>query len=83
MKRLLLIQSLLIPLVGCSTDGFNSVQSSGIAATETVSLGMAITPRNFPAHEMTDVDEAFMLASEIAEFIQTYKCIHHRLGLAA
>ena len=32
---------------------------------------------------MTDVDEAFMLASEIAEFIQTDKCIHHRLGLAA
>jgi hypothetical protein len=44
---------------------------------------MAITPGNFPAHEMTDVDEASMLASEIAEFIQTDKCIPHRLGPAA
>ena len=83
MKGILLILSLLITLIGCSTDGSNSVQSSGIAATEMVSLGMAITHRNFPVHEMTDVDEAFRLASEIAEFIQTDKCIPHRLGLAA
>jgi hypothetical protein len=29
---------------------------------------MAITPRNFPAHSTADVDEAFMLARQLADF---------------
>ena len=68
MKRFPLVLYLFITLCSCSTDGFNSQHSSGTAATERGSLGMAITPRNFPAHSMADVDEAFRLARQLAEF---------------
>lgn len=59
---------LLGALFSCGRDGFNSEHSSVIAPTEKVSLGIAITPRNFPAHEMADVDEAFVLARQLSEY---------------
>ena len=68
MKRFLLIITLLATLFGCSTDGFNGDHLSGIAPAEKVSLGMAITPKNFPAHTMADIDQAFRLARQLADY---------------
>jgi hypothetical protein len=31
-------------------------------------MGIAITPRNFPAHTVQDVEEAFQIAAELAEY---------------
>jgi hypothetical protein len=75
-KRFFPILVLLGTLFGCSADGLSGAHSSGIAATEDVSLGMAITPKNFPAHEMADMDEAFLLARHLAE----YSVLIHQWG---
>ena len=67
MQKLLIIAAI-IAVFSCSTDGFNAEHSSGIVPAEKVALGMAITPKNFPAHTMADVDEAFKLARQLADY---------------
>ena len=36
------------------------------ASPEIAPLGMAITPKNFPAHRLADVDETFGFAHQLA-----------------
>ena len=54
-------------VLGCVTDVSGGNNSSGMAPAGRVSLGMAITPKNFPAHTMADIDEAFALARQLGD----------------
>jgi hypothetical protein len=55
-------------IFGCSTDGLGGADSPSSARTQNTSLGMAITPKNFPSHTMADIDEAFDLAHQLADY---------------
>ena len=48
MKRLLIILLMISVIFGCSTDGLGGSDSPSSARAQNTSLGMAITPKNFP-----------------------------------
>lgn len=66
MRRLILIWAI-IAVLGCVTNGSGGNNSSGIVPADMISLGVAITPKNFPTHTMVDIDEAFAIARQLGD----------------
>jgi hypothetical protein len=55
-------------LANCSGPSQAASPISSTSQVKSPGLGIAITPKNFPKHTMTDIDEAFRMARELGDY---------------